>query len=80
MKMIYVDFMTIYLSKKYKDNIDKGKSFLDILIQLRLNITEENNYSFIDNNKKKLNLQDSFSDIYFDNINNNKINNNINKN
>ena len=71
MKMIYVDFMTIYLTKKFKDNIEKGIQFLDILIQLRLNITKDNNYSFIDNNKKKINLQDSFSDIYFYNQNNN---------
>ena len=62
-KMIYIDFITIYLSRKFKNNINLGIKFLDILIQLRLNITKENKYTFIENNKKKINLQDSFSDI-----------------
>ena len=53
MKMIYSDFLTIYLSQKHKDNISIGLKFLDILIQLK--------FSFIDNNKKKINLQDNFN-------------------
>ena len=61
MKMIYKDFMTIYLTKKYNENIDLGIKFLDVLIQLKLNINKDNKYSFIDNNKKQINLQDSFS-------------------
>ena len=68
LKKIYFDFITIYLSKKFKYNIDLGIKFLDILIQLRLNINKDNKFSFIENNKKKINLQDSFSDLNFNNI------------
>ena len=60
LKLIYIDFMTIYLTRRYKENIGKGLKFLDILIQLRLNINSDNKYSFIDNNKN-INLQDNFS-------------------
>ena len=64
LKLIYIDFMTIYLTRRYKENIGKGLQFLDVLIQLRLNINKDNKYSFIDNNKN-INLQDNFSS--FDN-------------
>ena len=64
LKLIYIDFVTIYLTRRYKENIGKGLQFLDILIQLRLNINNDSKYSFIDNNKS-INLQDSFSS--FDN-------------
>ena len=62
-RMIYIDFLTIYLTKQYKENIDDGLQFLDVLIQLKLNINKDNKYSFIDNYKKKINLQNSFCDF-----------------
>ena len=70
MRMIYIDFLTIYLTKQYKENIDDGLQFLDVLIQLKLNINKDNKYSFIDNYKKKINLQNSFFD--FNNLKTNK--------
>ena len=73
-QMIYTDFISIYLSKNFNKDIDLGIQFLDILIQLRLNINNENRYSFIDNNKDKINLQDSFSNLQFNDMNSNKIN------
>ena len=75
MKMIYSDFLTIYLSKKYKENISKGIKFLDILIQLRINIIKENQFAFIDNNKKKIILQDNFTNMKFYNKEKEKENN-----
>ena len=56
MKMIYIDFMTIYLTKKFKDNIDIGIQFLDILIQLKFN----NKDLFFENNRRKISFQGSF--------------------
>ena len=77
-RKIYIDFMIIFLTKKFNNNIDIGIQFLDILIQLKLNISKENKYSFIDNNKKVINLQDNFVVSKSNDKNNNKIN--INKN
>ena len=61
-KMIYKDFMIIYLREKFEENIEIGIKFLDILIQLRLNLNK-------DNNKQQLNLKDSFSNIYKEEMN-----------
>ena len=71
-KLIYQDFLTIYLNKKFKDNSQLGLEFLYILIQLKLNINKNDNYAFI-NDTNKIFLEDSFY-----NTNAKKINSGIN--
>ena len=69
LKLLYQDFLSIYLNKKFKENLALGLQFLDILIQLKLNITKNNNYYFI-NQKETISLQDSFfnhDEIYLNN-------------
>ena len=69
LKILYQDFMTLYLSQKFKDNFVLGLQFLDILIQLKLNIHKNDNYSFINSNNK-IALVDSYFDLNKINIDN----------
>ena len=72
--ILYQDFMIIYLNQKFNENLILGLQFLDILIQLKLNINKKDKYSFI-NNKKSISLENS-------NFNLNKIlaDNGVNRN
>ena len=62
LKILYQDFMNLYLIQKFNKNLLLGMQFLDILIQLKLNINQKDNYSFI-NNKNNISLQDSFFNL-----------------
>ena len=62
LKILYHDFIRIYLNQKFNDNFELGLQFLDIFLQLKLNINRNDNYSFI-NNKKIISLHDSFLNL-----------------
>ena len=49
--------------------MELGLQFLDILIQLKLNINKKDNYSFIDKNRDSISLQNSFYNINENNFN-----------
>ena len=61
-KILYQDFIRIYLNQKFNDNFVLGLQFIDILMQLKLNINRNDNYSFI-KKKNKISLQDSFLNL-----------------
>ena len=64
-KYFYYDFLRIYLNKKYNEesNIILGIQVLDILIQLKLNIKKDENYSY--NNNNKLSIENTFDDLIY---------------
>ena len=62
LKILYHDFIRIYLNQKFNDNFELGLQFLDIFLQLKININRNDNYSFI-NNKKIISLHDSFLNL-----------------